>query len=180
MPIQCQEISPFWGVERKETLFSAQLNYEIAQLWNSMTVKQLNKIVLQFNYQTAKLWNSTNVRWPSGKVVLRWVPLMTRYLCPALVRSALLCLLCSRLVGWDVFGVSGLAGKTHASIFGKRESTLSELTGVLTYIERIPLPWLLIGSFSCKWGLQIFSFTSPKSTVLIGQSRASLIGQWKC
>lgn len=106
--------------------------------WNFIQFKKLN-------CDTLRLWNNGR---PWGKAALGQGSSPAKQLC--------LCLLFSALVHRVIFGVSSsTAAKERQSM--KRESALSEPERELTYIDRSPCPWSLIGLSSCKWKLQVLA-----------------------
>ena len=141
------------------------------QLWYSTAVKTVllwnSSIVLQFSYRVARLENSRAVGWLWSEAALGGGP------SPTIDCLALICLLCSSphqsalpypallsvlfyaLVWWGVFFHVSSAlfqlsqGNTVFSLLWKVKMHCMSQRGV-TYIERSPHPWALIGLSSCK------------------------------
>ena len=150
---------------------------------NSTAVEQLSSVTAQLQSSTAMKQHGSR---PWSEVAPGPGPSPARELCSAplllaLLCSALLCLLVCALVPWDVFAVSALAGETQPPVFSVKEKCPLQARGELTYADRSPCPWFLIGMSSCEWGLQIFTtWLIQKNTVLFGQNGAAQISWWKC
>ena len=163
MLIQHQQESPIWGMVEKNVLFSA----------NSSTVIQRscekNTAVEQLNSVTAPLWNSMSVR-PRGQTALSG---STALLQSALLSPTLLCLLFSTLVQQDFFGVSSLvflapSGEMQSLIFGvKVKNCAPRAIGKLTYVDKSPCPWSLMGLSYAMKNANPCSMIGSKGTVLI-------------
>lgn len=124
----------------KEILLSANSSIVIQHnCENSKAVKQLNSIIGQ-------LWNSTAEEQHGCEKALFQVD-----------SSALLCLLWSSETSL-MFQLQCFSSrqKNKVSSIWWKGSVLWD-TGELTYIERNPHLWSLIGPPSCKWGLQILT-----------------------
>lgn len=150
VPIQCQQRSPFWGVVKEETLFSAeQLSCDTApmweqdscgttQLWYNMTVK------------TAQLWGSPRARpllWLDSSLLLLLVLLFFALLfCAVLVFSV-----CSS----ETSLVLQLSQGDAVFRFPWKGKCALRARGGLAYRNRRPCPWSLTDLSSSKWGLKI-------------------------
>lgn len=95
-------------------------------------------------------------------------------------QTALLCSTPATLFQWHVFSVWGPAGETQSSVFRGKGKCTTRGKEELSYRERSPCPWSLIGPSLCKCRLQILSLIASKSTILIAWNGASLIGWWRC
>lgn len=154
-PIQCQHESPVWGVVKKETLFSANSSVVIQftwVLWYSIAAKQHN--------------------WECGcEAVLGQSGPWARPFW--LDSSALLCSVPAR----RFWCYSSSQGNAVFNLWKEKVCSSSQRTADLYREVPIPGPWLVSphankDSKSLQFG--------PKSTVLIGQNGATLIGQWRC
>lgn len=143
---------------------------------NFIKCKQLNCDIVRYEKSLAVAMRQT---W--GEAALRWAPLQ---LCSALLctgQSAPFCLLCSgesssvfqaRLL--LCFSFSSSQGNTIFSLWWANWAR-----GGLTYIDRSPCPWFLIGLSSCRLTPNPHSLIGVKGTVLIGQNGVALIGWWR-
>ena len=103
----------------------------------------------QLSFDMALLWNSRGARTPSSQTVL---------LCFLLVHLALC---------WFAPFCSGNTCSTFQLQLGKRVlrekgKCIHRARRELTYIDRSPHPWFLIGPSSCKWGSQIAEIWSKR------------------